>query len=109
MKKLIFMLYFGAFVVSGCTKTAKQDLGDLGGTYNLHGIALIYDSLSGKYAYVGTHPIAVYLSYPLDSAGYLTSTMTNGLGQYAFTGIDSTKAYVVYASLDSNGVHYYGE
>lgn len=108
MKNLVRLA--AIFTLAGicCTKTSNQNLGDLGGNYNLHGVVVLYDSIAGKYAYVSTHPINVFIRRAADSLGFLYNTTTNNLGQYNFSGIDSTQSYVVYAFLDSNQVHYYG-
>lgn len=75
----------------------------------MHGTVVIYDTISGKYAYTGSHAINVYIRKPSDSTGFLYSTTTNSFGQYNFSGINPDSGYVVYARLDSNNIHYYGQ
>lgn len=109
MKKIFILPAIVTSLFLACVKDNKGDLGDLGGPYTLNGTLRLYDTLTGGYSTSGVSPILVYLKYTTDSAGFLSSTTSNAGGQYSFVGIDPARAYTVYALLDSNKLHYYGD
>jgi hypothetical protein len=91
-----------------CVKNNKNSLGDLGGSYTLNGVVMLYDTLTGDYSYAPAGGVTVYIKYSTDPTGYLTFNNATAAGSYSFTGIDSTKAYTVYAHLTADSILYYG-
>lgn len=108
MKTKYFLYVLIIVIAAGCSKLFDKQKGDLGGTTVIHGVVVLYDTLTGRYAYYGVHPIQVFIKNAADTTGYLYTTMSNSLGQYTLTGLDSTVPYIVYTMVDSSGVHYYG-
>ena len=95
--------------VYGDCKKGAANFHDLSGDSTIRGTVVLYDTLTGPFNYYGVHPLTVYLGYPGDTTSYLYSTVTNGLGQFSFNGIDQTQAYLVYARMDSMQIHFYGQ
>lgn len=108
MKKLSICAGLICLVFLACVKDNKDNLGDLGGSYTLNGVVMLYDSLTGDYSYAAVGGVTVYIKYTGDQSGYLTSNTATAAGLYSFTGIDSTKAYTVYAHLAPDSILYYG-
>lgn len=82
---------------------------DLSGSYTLQGVAVVYDTLTGNYTYTVLKSLDVYLRNSADTTGYLVGRKTDNLGRYSFNGIDTTAAYTVYASVNTDTLKYYGE
>jgi len=108
MKKYILIaLLLPAFFWT-CKKN-QTTFHDLSGDSIIRGVVVLYDTLTAPFVYYGVHPIMVFLRYTGDSTSYLYSTTSNSLGQFTFNGIDPSRAYVVYARMDSVQLHFYGE
>jgi len=107
VKHLLYPIALIGILILSCNKNPGYD--DLSGSSIIRGVVVLYDTLTGPNGFVYTHPIPVYLRYPSDTSGYLYSTMTNSSGQFSFSGIDNTKAYVAFASLDSAQVQFVGQ
>jgi hypothetical protein len=67
---------------------------------------MFHDTLYGNYGYTPLRNLVVYLRNPQDSTSFLYTVRTDNLGQFFFSGIDTTMQYQVTASFDSNQVHY---
>jgi len=106
MKKY-FIILIVISAILGCNKSSFSP--DLNGTNTIQGKIVLYDTLSGNYNYKIMSSIPVYLRYLSDTAGFLYSTITNGLGQFTFNGIDSTMSYIVFANVDSLQIQYSGQ
>src|SRR5258706_7960195 len=99
-----FLAHF--LLLSGCQKSPYDDLA---GTEKINGLAIVIDTLSGPVKNLLSPTIKVYLRYSDDPAGFLYSTISNDQGQFNFNGIDTAKAYIVYANENIGELKYYGE
>lgn len=106
-KYILIALMLPAFFLT-CKKN-QTNFHDLSGDSIIRGTVVLYDTLTAPFNYYGVHPLTVYLRYPSDSTSYLYSAVTNGLGQFSFSGIDPKQSYVVYGRMDSLQIHFYGQ
>lgn len=84
----------------------KPLFNDLGGTSILSGVIMLHDTLWGNYGYTPEKNLTLYLRNPTDSVAYLYSVQSDNLGQFSFSGIDTTKEYQITASFDTAQIHY---
>ncbi|MDN5288035.1 MAG: hypothetical protein JWR38_4309 [Mucilaginibacter sp.] len=90
----------------GCKDASVNDLS---GNATFTGTVMLYDTLSGSYAYKLLPAQVIYLKYNTQTSGYLYSVPADNSAMFTFSPIDASKSYTMYSSLAGTAMNYYGE